>query len=215
MTNYLTVNIGHESLWPIVFPTPLTNTFLAMLLVLSLSGCSITQLQHTELQIPENLQSGQVYVEERATGFTGGRVGWGRVTVFSIPVVPIHIHSDEAIDLMQVVQDSLSTAGYAAHTAGSSQGEVVLAAHVNEVRFNNYTWFVPIIPTWGRISVTLTLESASGHVLWEKLFESKGTTYNFTDGYNIAATKIVTQLADNMVEAFTSLDFSQALAEGN
>jgi hypothetical protein len=195
-------------MWPTVFPTPLTNTFLAMLLVLSLSGCSITQLQHTELQIPENLQSGQVYVEERATGFTGGRVGWGRVTVFSIPVVPIHVQSDEAIDLMQVVQDSLSTAGYAAHTAGSSQGEVVLAAHVNEVRFNNYTWF-------GRINVTLTLESASGHVLWEKLFESKGTTYNFTDGYNIAATKIVTQLADNMVEAFTSLDFSRALAKGN
>lgn len=188
---------------------------LALFWIAGLSGCSITQLQHTELQTPAELQLGEVYVNERATGFTGGRVGWGRITVFSIPIVPIHIKSDEAMDLMRVVRDALSTAGYEAYLAGAAKRGPVLAAGVDEVRFNNYTWFAPIIvPTWGRISVTLTLESAGGNTLWERSFKEKGTTFNFTDGYNIAATKIVTRLADSMVEAFSSDDFRLALTEG-
>lgn len=180
---------------------------------LCLSGCSITQLQHDELQEPEELQSGVVNVESVATGFTGGRVGWGRITIFYIPVVPIHIHSDEASDLMDVVQNALTTAGYTARTEDGLQPGPVLKAHVDKARFNNYTWVAPIVPTWGRLEVTLRLDSASGEVLWEKSFIGKGSTLNFTDGYNIAATKSVTRLANSMVEAFSAPDFGEALAE--
>ncbi len=185
----------------------------AIIWILGLSGCSITSLQHDGLQEPTNLQSGVVNVAPRATGFSGGRVGWGRVTIFAIPVVPIHIKSDEASDVMDVVRDALITAGYTTYLAGNSQQRPVLSAHVNKARFNNYTWILPIVPTWGRINVTLRLESASGQVLWENSFEGAGTTFNFTDGYNIAATKSVTRLANNMVEAFSDPEFITALAE--
>ncbi len=177
-----------------------------------LTGCSISQLQYSELQSPEILQSGSVYVQERASGFTGGRVGWGRITVFYIPIVPIRIRSDEASDLMQVVKDALTTAGYTTHSASDGQAGPVLSAHVTHARFNNYTWLAPIVPTWGRINVTLTLESKGGEILWKNSFMGKGTTFNFFDGYNIAATKSITRLADSMVEAFASAEFQNALA---
>ena len=194
--------------------TPLLVMSLAFCWITNLSGCSIAQLQHDDLQEPAQRRSGNVNLGPKATGFTEGRVGWGRVTLFSIPVVPIRIHSDEASDLMVVVRDALAIAGYAAHFVDNAQPGPVLKAHVDEVRFNNYTWVAPLVPTWGRLHVTLRLESADGPVLWEKSFESSGHTYNFTDGYNIAATRIVTKLANSMVEAFGSQEFSNALSGG-
>ena len=191
-------------------PSSKVIALLAIFFCMNLLGCSINQLQYSELQSPEKVQSGDVYVEERASGFTGGRVGWGRITIFYIPVVPIYIHSDEASDIMRVVSDSLTAAGYTTHTAGDARVGPVLSARVT--RFNNYTWLAPIVPTWGRINVTLRLESPDGEVLWEKSFEGKGSTLNFFDGYNTAATKSVTRLADSMVEAFGSADFYLALS---
>jgi len=193
--------------------TRLLTVSLVSVWVLCLSGCSITQLQHDELQEPAQRQSGVVYVDSLATGFTGKRVGWGRITVFYIPIVPIYIQSDEADDLMVVVDDALTTAGYTTRLAYSEPPGPVLKAHVDKVRFNNYTWIAPIVPTWGRLEVTLRLESVTGQVLWEKSFEGKGTTFNFTDGYNIAATESVTRLANSMVEAFSAQDFGEALAQ--
>lgn len=192
--------------------TRLRALILVCIWILCLSGCSITELKHDELQEPAQRQSGVVSVEPLATGFTGGRVGWGRITIFSIPVVPIHIHSDEARDLMDVVRNALSATGYTTRLASGPQSGPVLTAHVDKARFNNYTWIAPLVPTWGRIEATLRLESASGEVLWEKFFEGKGFTFNFTDGYNIAATESVTRLANSMVEAFSAQDFSEALA---
>jgi hypothetical protein len=130
--------------------TPLSIRWLVFLWISCLSGCSVTQLQNDELQEPEVLQSGGVAVRAKATGFSAGRVGWGRITVFSIPAVPIRIHSDEASDLMEIVRNALTTAGYTARPAGSAQAGPVLKAHVDHVRFNNYTWVAPIVSTWGR-----------------------------------------------------------------
>ena len=98
---------------------------------------------------------------------------------------------------------------YGGHTATPN----VDALAEGGVRFNNYTWLVPLIPTWGRISVTLKLESASGSILWEKSFEGKGTTFALSNSFNTAATKSITRLADSMVEAFSAHDFRLALTE--
>ena len=188
------------------------TALMVIVFCLNLAGCSITQLGYSELQSPEKVQSGDVYVKQRASGFTGGRVGWGRITIFAIPIVPIYIHGDEAIDIMRVVSDSLTAAGYTTQWAGDEGAGPVLSARVTHARFNNYTWLAPIVPTWGRINMTLTLESSDGDLLWERSFEGKGSTLNFFDGYNIAATKSVTRLADSMIEAFGSADFYLALS---
>jgi hypothetical protein len=57
--------------------------------------------------------------------------------------------------------------------------------------------------------------SANGKVLWEKSFEGSGTTFIFFDRYNIAATKTVSRLGNSRVEAFSSREFSDALANRN
>jgi hypothetical protein len=185
----------------------------ALIAIAWLSGCSITQLQHDELQGPDALRSGEVYVARQATGFTGGRVGFGRITLFSIPVAPVHIHSDEASDMMDIVRDALETAGYTTKTAGAAHTGPVLAANVDHIRYNNYTWLAPFIPTWGRVNVTLRLESA-GAILWQESFAAKGNSFHITDGFNVAATESMTRLADSMVTAFGSEAFQRALVEG-
>ena len=195
-----------------IVSTPFLPVPMVIAWALVLSGCSITQLQHDGLEEPADLQSGVVNVDSRATGFTGGRVGWGRITIFYIPVVPIHIKSDESSDLMEIVSDALVAAGYTTRMADIALDGPLLKAHVDKARFNNYTWLAPIVPTWGRVSVTLRLETAAGQVLWEESFSERGTTFNFFDGYNIAATESITRLANSMVEAFSAREFSDALA---
>ncbi len=70
---------------------------------------------------------------------------------------------------MSSINEVLGAAGY--NDPGVKryiQADVcILKARINEMRFNNYTWFVPIIPTWGRIEFALRLESRSGILLWE------------------------------------------------
>ena len=198
-----------------IVPAPLVRASFVVAWIAVLSGCSITSLQHDPLDVPQEQQTGVVGVETKATGFTGGRVGWGRITVFYIPVVPIHIQSDESRDLIAVIENALATAGYETRAAEALQAGPVLRAHVDKARFNNYTWLAPIVPTWGRLDVTLTLESANGEVVWEQSFNGRGTTLNFFDGYNIAATKTVTRLANSMVEAFTGPEFSDAVSGGS
>ena len=176
-----------------------------------LSGCSITSLQHDVLEEPAELRSGAVNVAPKATGLDGGKVGWGRITLFSIPVAPIYIQSDEAADMMDVISSALSVAGYSPNYAESADGAPLLRADVTRARFNNYTWFAPLVPTWGNVDVTLQLLSSGGEILWEESLHGGRHTFNFTDGYNIAATRTMTELANNMVAAFTSQAFSDAV----
>jgi len=112
---------------------------------------------------------------------------------------------------MGVVRDALTAAGYTTRLAGSQMLGPVLKAHVNNVRFNNYTWLAPLIITWGSIEVTLRLEAADGQVHWERSFEGSGRSFNIIDGFNVSATRSVTQLADSMVEAFSAEEFNAAL----
>ncbi len=190
----------------------ITRLACASVLLLGTAGCSITQLTHAELDDPPTLQSGIVNVDEKASGFSGGRVGWGRLSVFAIPVAPIKIESDEASDLMQVVATALTTAGYTVESEESTARSPLVRAQVNKISFNNYTWLVPLVPTWGKINVTLSLEAPDGTVLWTADVEGSGSTLNFTDGYNVAATKSVTRLANSMVVAFGDGAFAAAVS---
>jgi hypothetical protein len=56
---------------PGTIPVRLLTVSLAVNWIAGLSGCSITRLQHDELQEPAYRQSGTVNVEPRATGSVG------------------------------------------------------------------------------------------------------------------------------------------------
>ena len=185
------------------------NAFIIALTILT--GCSITQLQNKELISPDQLRSGDVNIRSLATGFSGGRVGFGRLSLLYIPVAPVRIESNEANDLMNTIRDALIVSGYDVSVTDDLEASPVLKAHVNEVKFNNYTWAAPLIPTFGSIDVTLTLESEEGLVLWEKGFSGGGTSWNLFNGFNVAAREVMTRLGNEMVNSFSGPDFFLAL----
>lgn len=186
---------------------------LCLLLSVVTTGCSINSIQHEGIQAPVASRQGTVTVADKASGFTGGKVGWGRLSPFAIPVAPVYIQGDESSQLMSNIAEALVLAGY--QTAGvsdqTSGNGTVLHCNVEKYRFSNYTWLAPIVPTWGSVVVTLSLVNGDGDVLWSNGFDGGGFTLNFTDGYNIASRESMTQVLNKMVEAFTTDAFYQAV----
>jgi hypothetical protein len=114
---------------------------------LASSGCSIA-LNHSALDSPPHSYSDPVEVSKQSEG-RNGRVGWGRITVFYIPCVPIHVQGDANEEVMAQVSDALQQLGYKTSVveAQASAGAPVLKAKVDNFYFNNYTWLFPFVPT--------------------------------------------------------------------
>lgn len=199
-------------------PTQRLCTLAALsLLAGTMSGCSISPLSHEGLAPLAAKRSGSLMVAEKAEGLNGSKVGWGRITVFAIPVVPIYIAGDESIQLMDNISEALRLAGYSTNSEDETTGatsDLRLVATVHKTRYSNYTWFAPLIPTWGGMDVTLTLVNKEGESRWTKNFVGSGFTFNFFDGYNIASKESMTELLNQMAEAFTEELFYQAVSGG-
>lgn len=178
-------------------------------------GCTIAPLSHEGLAEHQASRSGTINVAEKAEGLDGSKVGWGRITPFAIPIVPIYVQGDESLDLMTNIQEALVLAGYTPHSvvedrvAADEATGPTLQASVTKKRYSNYTYFAPLIPTWGGMEVTLRLVDA-GNVIWSDDFQGGGFTMNFFDGYNIASRESMTELLDAMVIAFDSDEFYSA-----
>ena len=178
-------------------------------------GCAVN-LQHGQLLQPANARSGVVGYERLSDGLDG-KVGWGRFTVFAIPIVPIYItgdDSDGAEQLMLQIRDALEQAGYRASvvSSGAASGPV-LRCNVQKFEYMNYTWVFPIVPTWGSIQLTTSLVGPDGRILWTRSFSGSGSSLNFFNGYTSAAKKSMNQILNPMVEAFAAHDFYAALTQ--
>lgn len=177
------------------------------------SGCSIA-LKKPNLIPPPQHYADQVVTNSRAEGIEG-KVGWGRLTVFYIPVVPIHIQGDGNQQVMELVRDALRQVGYTVYSTepGSPTAGYVLDCRVEEFWFNNYTWLFPFVPTWGSVRLNVALRSANGQTVWSQPFSSSGFTANFFDGYSIAANEAMEEILNEMVVAFASEDFRNSLGQ--
>lgn len=188
----------------------------AVLLVgssLMISGCSIT-MKHDELAQPGQKFSDPITIDKRAEGIPA-RVGWGRITLFAIPVAPVRIKGDGPELMMLQIQDALKQVGYQVTTVDSEKAAEMptLKCTVKDFSFSNYTYLAPIVPTWGDISLNANLVSPAGQVLWSQEFKGDGFTLNFFDGYTSAAEQSMTEILDEMIKAFTSESFRQALTQ--
>jgi hypothetical protein len=177
------------------------------------SGCSITPM-HKDLEKPAQLAHGNVATAGVATGMPPGKVGWGRITLFAIPVAPVHVEGDASRDTMNFVRDALTTAGYTVSTVetGTTAPGPLLTVGIKQYKFNNYTWLAPLIFTWGRIELDATLRGTDDHVLWKKSYLGKGTSVHITEGFTNSASKCMTRVLDQMVTDFSSAAFTGALA---
>jgi hypothetical protein len=177
------------------------------------SGCSVA-LRHGPLDAPARQYSDSIAMSQRSEGIDG-KVGWGRGTVFYIPIVPVYIDGDGNEKVMEQVRDALQQVGYKVSFVGvgTAAPGPVLKCQVRQFWFNNYTWLFPLVPTWGSIKLTATLVSPSGAVLWAGSFSGSGFTLNFADGYSTAANEAMTTILNDMVAAFSSDEFHRALTQ--
>jgi len=190
---------------------------LAGLAVLS-TGCSIN-LQHGALTAPAKPRNGTINVSAAATGSehrpdgANGRAGWGRFTIFAIPVVPVHVEGDGNIAIAQGIQDALSQAGYTPKAIDASDPVAgkVLTCEVDRFGFSNYTYFFPIVPTWGNVGLKVNLQSADKSVLWTRDYRGSGLTLNFFDGYTSSCRGAMTSILNQMTADFASDEFYTAL----
>jgi hypothetical protein len=175
------------------------------------SGCTITPA-HKPLKAPLKLSQGSVATGGSATGMPDGKVGWGRITLFAIPVAPVHVAGDASRETMNFVRDALTTAGYTVNTVetGARASGPVLTVGIRQYKFNNYTWLAPLIVSWGRIELDATLRGADNHVLWTKSYLGKGTSLNITQGFTKSAEKCMTRVLDQMVVDFGTPAFAAA-----
>ena len=183
-------------------------------LALGTSGCAVA-LKHDALNAP-----GHSYNDPLATARLGkgidGKVGWGRFTVFAIPIVPIYISGakDGNEQVADQVRDALRQVGYNVTVvdALTSTTGPVLKCQVNKFWFSNYTWLFPIVPTWGSIDLTVSVEApGSTTTLWTRGFSGSGSSLNFFDGYSSAANEALTKILKEMVTEFSSEQFHTAV----
>jgi hypothetical protein len=175
------------------------------------SGCTITP-SHKPLKAPPTLAQGSIVTAGSATGMPPGKVGWGRITVFAIPVAPVHVEGDASRETMNFVRDALTTAGYTVSTveAGARAPGPVLSVGIRQYQFNNYTWLAPLIFSWGRIELDATLRDPGNHVLWSKSYLGKGTSVHITAGFTNSAEKCMTRVLDQMILDFSTPAFAGA-----
>lgn len=178
-----------------------------------MSGCSVTMKHDDLIQSPRTF-SDPIGVSKRSEGING-KVGWGRFTLFYIPLVPVYIEGDGNELVMKQIQDALKQVGYQVSAVDSEKAIATptLKCKVNEFWFNNYTWLLPLIPTWGDIKLSTSLVSTSGKLLWSQDFKGDGFTMNFFNGYTSAAEESMTEILNDMVKAFSSDAFHVALTQ--
>jgi hypothetical protein len=186
------------------------------------SGCTIT-MKHGKLTPPAQACSGSIKVAQKAVGTehqkkgASGRVGWGRFTIFAIPVVPIYmVGGDGNMQVANQIKEALTAAGYQVEMVeGPGPGcDAVLLAKVDHLKYNNYTWIFPFVPTWGRMKLDVSLQGPDQRILWNQQFEAKATNWAwFLNGYSKATKSCTTKILNNMISAFSAEDFRTALAK--
>jgi len=183
-------------------------------LALGTSGCTVA-LKHDALNAPQHTYNDPMATARLAKGIDA-KVGWGRFTAFYIPIVPIYISGakDDNEQVADQVRDALRQAGYNVRVvdAITSTTGPVLKCQVTRFWFNNYTWLFPLVPTWGRIDLTLSVQApGSNTILWTREFSGSGNSLNFTDGYSSAANKALTKILNEMVNEFSGEEFHTAV----
>ena len=196
-----------------------------LLVSLPLAACTI-MLKDRPLDGSQVAPAGSLQAAPSASGIEG-RVGWARISMFAIPVVPIFVADGSKTsstntraqianrEVMKQVRRALAHAGYEVTDApaGAASGRA-LECNVERFKFNNYTWLIPIVPAWGSARLTLTVRDPAGAALWTQSFEGSGFSLNLFEGFSGAANQSMREILNAMVPAFQTPEFRSAATGG-
>jgi len=175
------------------------------------AGCGATRISLAPSSPGANPGDGPrkpIVVAPRAEGLPE-TVGYGTVTVFAIPATPVQFSdADPAARVMDGLRDVLGASGYRAVTAPPGRIPYVqLNCRINEMRFRNYTWLMPLVVTWGKIRLTLTLEAADGTDLWQRTYEAKYSRRSMGESFHKAVNTTLRDIWAQAAVDFTSDEF--------
>lgn len=177
------------------------------------AGCTAKVRLSPKAVAPETVIGGSatVVVAPAALGVPE-TIGHETISLFAIPAIAVKLSNPEpGIDLMNGVREALRQAGYVPVPLEQGQGKPVLECRVHEVYFKNYTYFLPVVRTWGRVRLELSLVENNGAVRWQRHYaedfaETSVDVDDFQSALNLTVGKILTRAAAD----FTQPDFKQA-----
>lgn len=198
------------------------KTYLQALLfisVFSLAGCvgiggeKIT-LSHDTLAIPAQKYTDKLVVEKPATDLREekDRIGRTTITAFAISSGSVTTTTPANQQIVEQIIDALSSIGYQVNKNNSSSDStnavkpLTLKVALNDIWFKNYNWVFPLVPTWGDIKITLSLENASGKKLFEKSYEGSGSSLCLSGNcaFGSATKEAMTDVLNKVVADFSS-----------
>jgi hypothetical protein len=185
--------------------------------LLPLSGaCSMAlsvEEQRLTAQPIHAARSGSVATAPAARGIDG-KVGWGRATIFYIPVAPVHIEGDGNERVMATVREALALAGYTPEILSTpSPGKPVVTCKVEEFWFSNFTWGWPAVRAFGDATLLVAVER-DGVPVWQREFREDVGVWSVGSGFSKAGNQVLGTIMGQMAAAFTGEDFYRAVNAG-
>jgi hypothetical protein len=150
----------------------------------------------------------------------GPEVGHTTMTLFAIESGDVisSIPVEEAV-VWEVVQ-ALEYVGYDAkvvESANEAEGRYpMMAISIHELSFTNYTWLWPYVPTWGDITLGVTLHDTDGKIVFEDSYSAEGNSsdLNTQEGFEEATREAITEVLNQIVQAVSTAAFRVAFEAG-
>ena len=112
------------------------------------------------------------------------------------------------------MKDALNSLGYQVnldkpendHAVTRKKPSLKLKVALNYINFKNYNWLFPIVPTWGDIKLTLTLEGLHNNKLFEKTYEGGDHSLCLSGhcAFTNATREAMTELLNKVIKDFSS-----------
>ena len=186
-----------------------TTAFFAAVALLITSGCTV-KLDHKPLTKPAMTQSGAVHVSPKASGVSE-RVGWGTFTVFAIPVAPAYFEPAAGENVMKGISDALAISGYSPSITGMVEGKKRIVCEVKEPSLRNYTYFFPIVFTWGGLTLDVRVVNSAGATVWNRSAEGGNFNLYPFGGFEAAGRSSITKALNALANDFSSAEFAAAI----
>jgi hypothetical protein len=139
-------------------------------------------------------------------------IGHPTVTVFAIPAGDVTLDQGGA-GIMKAVGAALEAAGYRPVAAADRPDGPVLVCQVTRMEFKNYTWFMPMIHTWGDIELSLALVEDGDRTRWRKDYAGNYDGNGFDEPFGKAVNTALGKILARAAEDFTSAEFRAACCE--
>jgi len=189
-------------------------------LIMGLVGCGTSHqmpLTHDVLATPQQRFSAHIVMQEQAVDRreSPGQIGQMTATLFAIPSGSVETTNPVGVEVVMQVKEALESTGYQITLAKAPYSDPlpanILKVQINEFHFKNYSWFAPLVFTWGDIALKLTLEDHESKVLFARTFHQSGNSYRPFDGFEVAIKEALTEILNQIVTASSTEEFRRAL----